>query len=116
MSYNIDSVRVVAGGLRIEPETFAALRDAIEDMPECNPWEDPDHFTDPEKPYIWWHGEGSGHTSDGLRMILAATTGRALVRIVWEGGDRVVHMRVTDGLVEAVNMAAHYAAALGGDS
>jgi hypothetical protein len=106
MSYNIDNIKVIAGGpLKIDKATLDTLLDEDVDRPEGNLLDEyadaePDADGNVTLKDLWWYGEGSGSTYDTFTdEVLPATTGKANLVIIWEGGDSVTGLRVIDGTV-----------------
>ena len=104
MSYNIDSVTIVSGELRIDPlklyearKVVHALADRMGAVPECA-WID--QHTDCDKPIdADWHGEWSGSTLPAWIKSLEYTTGTAEIVLCWEGGDSFTGYIVDNGIV-----------------
>lgn len=112
MSYNVDSIEVIAqDNFRLPVEFIAALRKEIgDDFPEL--WllyEDahPDnnsHFEDVDSyryfRRINWQGDGSGYSWDKFTdVVLPKFKGSADLLVCWEGGDSYSGLRIRDGKV-----------------
>lgn len=104
MSYNIDSVNYVDGTGPLRILRSAALkffRKHEDDLPEITFLHDIDDgdgtdFVEISNPS--WAGSGSGDEKL-LRKALSLTTGRALIILVWEGGDSFSGLIVDAGVV-----------------
>lgn len=120
MSYNIDTIKVVAADcFRISREHFDAMRLELskdDRVPEGNVFEqllpedgrlhDHNHITAhgdgwsfSDGASFWWYGEWSGHCLDALKELLAEFAGSADLVVCWEGGDSFLGLRVKDGYV-----------------
>lgn len=108
MSYNIDSVDIVASdGFRIARAEWEALAEENEaDLPEISFLDDqwatdccvPDgEFLVPKR--MWWSGEGSGHSEELFMSLLASFKGNADLVLTWEGGDSFSGLRLVDSVV-----------------
>jgi hypothetical protein len=99
MSYNIDSIHIVKGGLRCDRGTFEGLKAEFEDnLPECcflhGEFEgDVLEFT--EGSTFEFCGSGSGRQEKVLSDILRSLEGSADLVLVWEGGDSFTGLRKT---------------------
>lgn len=112
MSYNVDHAEYIGEGRltisRSDREGLLAVHE--DELCECNfidPYneecclvagDDPDTWII-KRP--WWYGEGSGRgVADVLvKHILPLTKGHAQILLVWEGGDSITGLEVTDGVV-----------------
>lgn len=112
MSYNIDSVRILNGGLRITAANLMALRLVLAgQLPDSN-------FLDVQKNvaiqrmmekddtlidiapsgFLHWCGDGSGHAFDVFcDEVVPKLLGEADLLVIWEGGDSVEGYRVKSG-------------------
>ena len=113
MSYNIDSIEVVASdGFRISYDALGALaRRVRKDVrPEASVFDkledreggpaDLVEFYEPAKGDFWWYGEGSGWAFETLRdVVLPAFEGSADLVLTWEGGDSHSGLRLRSGKV-----------------
>jgi len=100
MSYNIDSVEVVHGELRIDGDRFRRWSEdnPPDTWPECF---EGLYIHGDKVDRIHWCGEGSGRMEDELRSFIGrACVGAAEIVLYWEGGDSVSGLvRTSDGRV-----------------
>ena len=121
MSYNIDTIKIVAAdSFRISRDSFDRLRlklSKADRIPEGNVFDqllpDDGRIVDCEHigkygdagwsfaagASFWWYGEWSGHCLDALQELLAEFSGSADLVVCWEGGDSFQGLRVKDGKV-----------------
>lgn len=108
MSYNIDTIRYIRGGLTIAPAEAAVAREEFRDeLPE-------DTFLDDvlrrhgktggdpvpiERPAFRGEASGYGFAAGVFHKLLGRTKGEAELLVVWEGGDSIAGYRVRDGRV-----------------
>lgn len=101
MSYNCDSIDIVAGSLSISRGKLAALAIEADDRPEdciLEECEGPaEEILEPK--VISWCGEGSGFTWKTFLTVIAAFSGSADLVCCFEGGDSYEGLRVRDGKV-----------------
>ncbi len=112
MSYNIDHSEYIGNGtLRISREDRDKLIEELGDegLPEGNFLTYPECLircedsSEDEFEIImpWWYGSWSGNSFETLETkILTKTRGTADLIFIWEGGDSITGLRVTDGKVE----------------
>lgn len=103
MSYNVDTIDVVAGELTITKMNLMRAQSAVpqEDRPEVC-WLDETEvdwrsYRTPVR--LTWEGEGSGPTWLAFKRSLLFTSGQADLVVCWEGGDSYTGLRVNNGLV-----------------
>lgn len=104
MSYNVDSAKYISGSLSISPanarKMLAKHKNAL---PEAHFLDDLDMESEDQSLPIEtprWCGEWSGQAYyESLPDILANTTGNAVIRFIWEGGDSETALRVENGKV-----------------
>lgn len=101
MSYNIDSIDIVAQeDFWLEPEAFQALCALIGEMPEGWHGTEADVADDISRGTFPWYGEWSGRSYDTLcGTVLPAFHGSADLILCWEGGDSYTGLRLRDGTV-----------------
>lgn len=121
MSYNIDTIKVVAAdSFRIARADFDRMRlklSKADRVPGGNVFDQllPEDGRPVDCEQIgkygdtgwsfaagasfWWYGEWSGHCLDALKELLSEFTGSADLVICWEGGDSFLGLRVKDGRV-----------------
>ena len=124
MSYNIDTIKVVAAqDFKIARDAFGPLRLRLrsDQLAEANVFDQLDPDPEDGRPDIggeqrisfngdawtfragasfWWYGEWSGRCLDVLTgIVLPAFTGSADLVVCWEGGDSFLGLRVKDGKV-----------------
>lgn len=112
MSHNVDSIEILSqDNFRLPVEFIEALRREIgDDFPESHLlYEGTDarqntHFEDRDSyryfRFIWWSGDGSGHTWEKFtNIVLPKFKGSADLLVCWEGGDSYSGLRVHDGKV-----------------
>lgn len=107
MSYNIDSIEVIAAdNFRLDLDVRDALAESIgDDAPEINIFEydradGATHISFRQGASLQWSGEGSGHAFDVLvGKVLPRFEGSADLLVTWEGGDSFSGLRIRDGKV-----------------
>lgn len=111
MSYNIDSIEIVKGKLTINKELAQNFNDRHnDDLPEWNfinailegdelviEKEDEDGVHLKRVP--WCH-QGSGRSFEQFKEALELTKGKADLVLIWEGGDSINGLRISNGKVE----------------
>lgn len=101
MSYNIDSVEILSGELRIHKDSAEEAWNL--DPPECmGEYEELKFGKDGYATFkrFDWCGEGSGYSyPDTLAEFIALTKGNADMILTWEGGDSHTGLRVRDGVM-----------------
>lgn len=100
MSYNVDSIRVLDGELRVDSAEALAFADLHEsELAEIHWFDMPNPVGDTAiKPR--WSGEGSGHSFKVFLESMELTTGEATLLVIWEGGDCIEGYLVKDGRVK----------------
>ena len=107
MAYNIGSVRIVSGALRIEPDKARAFVAAhADDLPEI-------HFlaavvekaTTVKLESACWNGAASGRSFELFQEALAMCDGEADLVVTWEDGDSFSGLRVNVGGVTEMDVA-----------
>lgn len=104
VSYNIDSVLIVAGAVRIRNADLARLKDETDKHPEACFLEDLEvsEYDEPdcelEVPSLQWTGDGSGWSFDYFKeTVVPCLRGQVDLVLIWEGGDSVTGIRIQDG-------------------
>lgn len=108
MSYNIDSIAIVASdGFRVSKAALRRVFSELDgDVPEVNLFDQADEDTEDEDEFwvpthgLWWYGEGSGGTERALvERVLPLFEGSADLVLTWEGGDSHSGLRLRNGVV-----------------
>ncbi len=99
MSYNIDSITIIAQNeFTISESNFANISE--DECPESWEFETSADLIEHTKGGSFpWHGEWSGRSFDKLKEVLSLFTGSADMVLIWEGGDSTSGLRVVDGQV-----------------
>jgi hypothetical protein len=106
MSYNIDTIDIIAQSEDFGPTLDAFLKASEGHCPEQWDPDDEEDITSRIKAgSMPWSGEGSGRSfPEFLQEVLPLFTGSADMIVCWEGGDSFEGIRVTNGVVTHHNV------------